>query len=159
MPPMVPILNRWTAKVQPTDPHLCWEWTGAIATSGYGVLGAQAPSRKTVYAHRLAWEMFRGPILPATPFVLHHCDNPRCVNPWHLWLGTHQDNMDDMAAKGRRSTHSGFAVFQAAKTHCPQGHPYDEANTVIHRRAGRGPSRDCLACNRIRDAKRRPRRR
>lgn len=75
----------------------CWEWKRATNSMGYGVLTV---NYRTAYAHRLAWEMENGPI-PDGALVLHRCDNPRCVRPDHLFLGTHADNMADMTAKGR----------------------------------------------------------
>jgi hypothetical protein len=74
----------------------CWLWTGARHPFGYGmvVLG------RRWYAHRLAWTLSNGPI-PAGMCVLHRCDNPPCVNPTHLFLGTFRDNTADMHAKGR----------------------------------------------------------
>lgn len=81
-------------------PAHCWPWTGARnqARDGYGVLnwGGQV-----VYAHRIAWEAANGRKVPDGLFVCHTCDNPPCVNPDHLWVGTTTDNMRDMAAKGR----------------------------------------------------------
>ncbi len=83
----------------------CWEWTGNIAKNGYGPFGYQA---KMQYAHRVAWQLTNGSIPKGdhhgTICVLHHCDNPGCVNPDHLFLGSHQDNMDDMINKGRQVT-------------------------------------------------------
>lgn len=76
----------------------CWEWLGARANGGYGLFAVQNPRRIT--AHRYSWELHNGPI-PAGMHVLHHCDNPPCVNPAHLFLGTASDNMRDMLAKGR----------------------------------------------------------
>jgi HNH endonuclease len=113
--------------------HVCWEWSGARDRYGYGKL-----RRDTVYwkAHRLAWTLEHGPI-PDGMYVCHHCDNPPCVNPAHLFLGTSRDNQLDRVAKGRHN--------QTAKTHCPRGHPYDEANTRHHN--GR---RFCRACKRER---------
>jgi hypothetical protein len=79
-------------------PSGCWEWSGAQTLScGYGVLTI---NRVRVRAHRLAWELVHGPV-PAGMFVCHHCDNPRCVRPAHLFLGTPRDNVEDMIAKGR----------------------------------------------------------
>lgn len=79
----------------------CWLWTKCINSQGYGVFmrGPKGAS-KSIRAHRQAWELINGPI-PQGLEVCHSCDNPRCVRPEHLFLGTHQDNMDDMFTKGR----------------------------------------------------------
>lgn len=86
--------DRFWAKVARSDG--CWDWSGA-AVHGYGVLQVDGAPRR---AHRISWEMVNGPI-PDGLFVCHHCDNKRCVRPDHLFLGTHQDNMDDAKRKGR----------------------------------------------------------
>ena len=75
----------------------CWEWQGTIKTDGYG---AVVVSRKQYLAHRYAWALTNGPI-PDGMFVCHHCDNPRCVRPDHLFLGTALENNRDKMAKGR----------------------------------------------------------
>lgn len=75
----------------------CWEWLGSLTDRGYGRFHLGG---KTLRAHRVSWELFRGSI-PDDLYVLHKCDNPRCVNTSHLFLGTHQDNMDDRSEKGR----------------------------------------------------------
>lgn len=87
--------DRWLARVAQTDG--CWLWRGTTSGRGYGVLYAQG---RQVYAHRLAYEFFVGPIPPGL-FVLHGCDTPACVNPAHLRLGTHDDNMRDAVVRDR----------------------------------------------------------
>jgi HNH endonuclease len=74
----------------------CWEWQ-AGKTKGYGTFSHNG---KIVYAHRVSWELTNG-FIPNDLWVLHKCDNPACVNPEHLFLGTRQDNTDDMMHKGR----------------------------------------------------------
>ncbi len=76
----------------------CLLWTGADDGHGYGQMRI---NRKPVRAHRYAWSSVHGDI-PDGKLVLHQCDNPRCVNVDHLFLGTHTDNVNDMDAKGRR---------------------------------------------------------
>lgn len=89
----------------------CAEWTGYRNPDGYGMINTGSRtdgSRRTIGAHRFAWEMLRGPV-PAGLQVCHKCDNPACVEPSHLWLGTFADNMKDKVAKGRQSTARGAA--------------------------------------------------
>ena len=83
----------------------CWLWTRSITNSGYGDIG-RTPYEKGWLAHRLSWAIHNGPILDGL-YVLHTCDVRLCVNPDHLFLGTHQDNMNDMEEKGRRRVLSG----------------------------------------------------
>jgi len=90
-------------------PHLtdqCWEWIGHC-NKGYGIFGA-----KQLPTHRLSWECSNGPIINGL-FCLHKCDNRKCVNPSHLFLGTHQDNDNDRQQKGR--TASGIKVHWFGK--------------------------------------------
>jgi hypothetical protein len=75
----------------------CWQWAGALSTDGYGLLGIGG--QKNTKAYRVAWELFRGPI-PDGLHVLHNCHNRQCVNPSHLRLGTHDENMRDVTKRG-----------------------------------------------------------
>jgi hypothetical protein len=94
------LYERLWSKVSTGWESDCWEWQGATGDAGHGHLGPSGAVRRHVQAHRLAWEFFNGQI-PAGMSVCHHCDNPPCCNPAHLFVGTHADNMRDMARKGR----------------------------------------------------------
>ena len=93
-------LRRFWEKVNKTD--TCWNWTGSKRNKGYGAFVFARPDGKVVQgrAHRFSYEIHKEEI-PKGLFVLHKCDNPACVNPDHLFLGTNQDNVDDMMRKGR----------------------------------------------------------
>lgn len=97
-----PLVERFWEKVNKTEG--CWLWTAAKKQKNYGMIGV-LPSRNRL-AHRVSWELHNGPI-PQGMKVLHKCDNPPCVRPEHLFLGTHQDNMRDMVSKHRGSTCGG----------------------------------------------------
>jgi hypothetical protein len=91
--------ERFDAKYIPEPMSGCWLWEGAVCSGGYGCIG-ETGTRKVLAAHRVSWELHNGKI-PDGKWVLHRCDVRPCVNPEHLFLGTLQDNMDDMVSKGR----------------------------------------------------------
>jgi len=92
-------VQRFWAKVQKAES--CWEWIAARYLSGYGHFAVT--KRLHTSAHRFSWTLANGDV-PDGLFVLHTCDNRTCVNPGHLFIGTQQDNMDDMRRKGRGAT-------------------------------------------------------
>lgn len=92
--------ERFWQKVNKTE--TCWLWTAAKHFFGYGLIGCPDKPKRILRAHRASWEMAFGPI-PKGLYVLHKCDVPSCVNPDHLFLGTHQQNVDDMVRKGRNA--------------------------------------------------------
>jgi hypothetical protein len=94
--------NRFMSKVSEDKDTGCLLWVAATNPKGYGIFSIAG---KLYMAHRLSWEHYKGPIPPGL-FVLHNCptvDTPSCINPYHLYLGTHQDNMLDKINKGQCS--------------------------------------------------------
>lgn len=181
------LLARFWAKVDRSGE--CWTWTACTNRHGYGQFGIR---RRHYLAHRVSYALAHGPFDTAL-YICHSCDNPPCVRPDHLFVGTQLDNMRDASGKGRtysvRKTHCvrghalegdnlkinsagsrscrtclldrqrerrakakllnpgpGTGSHERAKTHCPQGHPYDDVNTYVTPKG----SRMCKACQRIR---------
>lgn len=107
----------------------CWVWTAALTSNGYGYIWKGR-------AHRASWVIHFGEI-PTGLFVLHRCDNRKCVRPDHLFLGTHDDNMADKARKGRQRN-----CGVPKKTHCKRGHALVDGNLYF----GRNGDRACKTC-------------
>lgn len=124
--------ERFWAHVKKTDG--CWLWTGGTSTYGYGSFNVGDGQYES--AHVFAWEAEHGPVPPGLE-VCHECDVPHCVR--HLFLGTHLENMRDMAAKGRWGNQT------AGVTHCVKGHEFTPDNTVYKKN---GRHRRCLSCKR-----------
>jgi hypothetical protein len=90
--------ERFIEKIKINPETNCWEWQACISNKGYGVINI---NKKSILAHRYAYETFVGPI--NNLHVLHRCDNRKCVNYNHLFLGTNQDNVDDKVNKKRQN--------------------------------------------------------
>lgn len=119
------VLKRFWSYVFKTEE--CWLWLGP-RTRGYGALavplGSHGASRRSnhIAAHRFSFLLHVGPI-PDGLFILHRCDVKTCVNPTHLWPGTHADNMRDMAAKGRSGPHQHPESLLRGENHWTHIHP------------------------------------
>jgi len=117
-------MKRFWSKVDKSKE--CWLWTGYKGSGGYGRFGA---NKKVGYAHRIAYELVKGPI-PKGLELDHLCRNPACVNPSHLEPVTHKENME-------RGTH-------ATKTHCINGHKFTPRNTYTP--PSKPGTRECRTC-------------
>jgi len=127
----------WAMVDKSAGPDGCWTWTGTLNRGGYATahFGGRYERKVTARAHRVAWLLEHGAWPPADMFVCHRCDVRHCVNPAHLFLGTNQDNMDDMNAKGR-------GWLGRRLTHCRRGHDLTAENRM-RRSDGKEQCRVC----------------
>lgn len=128
----ITLLAEFWGKVEKRGPAECWPWLAGVSSNGYGMFNKYRP-RVSLLAHRIAYESTIGPI-PKGLVIDHLCDNKLCVNPAHLRVTTHRDNI-------LRGT--GQSARNARKTHCSNGHPLSGDNLWI--RPSRG-TRICKIC-------------
>ena len=128
------LTTRFFTKVEKA-PSGCWEWIAGKNAYGYGQFKYPTGSDNSMGAHKASYLYFYGSI-PEGKQVNHHCDNRACVNPTHLYAGTHQDNMDDMVNRGR------WNGGMPKKEFCLKGHRI--ADDAIVRAEGH---RSCRKCN------------
>ena len=126
------MIERFWAKVEITDG--CWLWLGAKQPSGYGNFWT---GRRFETAHRISYELASRTPIGVGLYVCHHCDNPQCTRPDHLFLGTAKDNNADAAAKGHTYRHP-------QREYCKYGHRLEGDNLYFY------PSgkRSCRTCRR-----------
>lgn len=129
-------ISRFWAKVNKSDG--CWIWTAGKTDDGYGTFWTGNTHSKS---HRISWALTNGAI-PEGLQICHHCDNPSCVRPDHLFTGTNLDNQLDSIKKGRHG--------QKKKSHCPSGHLYSKENTYLTTNG----KRMCRECHRARQRNR-----
>lgn len=126
--------ERFWAKVDKRGPDACWPWLASRCDSGYGKFRVGKMTR----SHRVAFELGGGEI-PDGQCVLHRCDNPACCNPAHLFVGTFNDNVQDMVRKGRQRSGTDWTDGV-----CINGHPVTDENTYEH-----NCNRYCRECRRL----------
>ena len=144
------LAERFFAKFTREGVGECWIWTGAVSSHGYGSIWGGRDVGNRVVTH-VALELAGYPRPELSRHALHRCDTPLCVNPSHLWWGTHAENMADMKAKGRLDIR-GFEKFWKSpgrdrmKTHCKRGHLLAGRNLYVSPQL----RRQCVTCTKDR---------
>jgi hypothetical protein len=138
--------DRFWAKVDRRSENECWEWQASLDSRGYGNFGVPNGAGRYVMqrAHRVAWGLTNGPLLGSLQHLCHACDNRKCVNPKHLFIGNPKINMADCVAKGRLNDRSGennprakltakdvLAIRSSAESLSALAEKYDVAKSVV----------------------------
>jgi hypothetical protein len=134
---------RFFSKVEIGASDECWPWKSSKGERGYGRFWMDGRYRP---AAQVAWELHNAQPFPGGKEACHSCDTPGCVNPWHIFVGTHQENMLDHANKGLH--------HEARREFCANGHEFTPENTRMY-----GSTRRCRTCQRAFDASYRERKR
>lgn len=129
------LINKLYKNIIYFDRNKCWEWSGSCSPFGYARCNIKLDGIKFYRVSRLVYYLMNRNISDHI-HICHSCDNPKCINPDHLYGGTRNDNMRDMVQRKRHAN--------LKKTHCPHGHIYDEKNTRYV-----GSNRRCRSCDRI----------
>lgn len=138
MPAQRSLFDRFWEKVDVRGDDECWLWKGARGSgAGYGAIVVRGSRLEK--AHRVAWMLANASEVPDDMWVLHRCDNNLCVNPSHLFVGTRQDNVDDMMRKRRHGSHRGRVSFARGEQH-GQAKLTSADVRVIRRRLAEGGS-------------------
>ena len=140
------VINRFEDKIY-YGLDGCWYWTHSINNKGYGCLGI---NKKAMLAHRVSYLIHNPDVNIDGVLICHECDNPLCVNPDHLFIGTHKENTADMISKGRS-----MLIFNSRRNGmCKQGHALDHPNIYTYRYVT-GDKIVCKICHKNNKLKRR----
>ena len=121
---MVSLSDRFWKKVDKRGPDECWPWLGYKTPLGYGMMSVGGRKGRPQNATRIMWTLVNGPI-PDGYEMCHKCDNPPCVNPNHLFMGTHKENYHDAITKGREA-----GMFQPGIRHRNAKLTINDINTI-----------------------------
>lgn len=141
-------IERFVHNVIPEPNSGCWLWAGTPSARGYGAFTSTVMKGRS-RAHRVSVWLFHGPF-DLNLVVCHRCDNPSCVNPQHLFVGTQSDNLADAAKKGRLPMIANPTPWNRGIPACHRGHLFTPENTKLI--GGDQKRRECRACKKINDA-------
>lgn len=148
------LAESFWSRVSPCPNTGCWFWDGDAFMKGYARIIIDG---KQTYATHTALALHGRPRPSVKAMACHHCDMPNCVNPDHLYWGTHKTNVQDAITRGRRPADPPGVAVRRLQTHCKNGHEFTPENTRVDRNKTAKGQRQCLACRRMRASERRRR--
>lgn len=131
-------MERFWSKVKIGNPNECWEWIAGPYHNRYGIFWLHG---KNISSHRMAWQIFHKKKIPIGMLVNHHCDNMRCVNPRHLYIGTNEDNNRDTVTRRRRVNNAPKGIkhskcllkeFEVLRIYSDKKHSYQELANIFN---------------------------